>query len=152
MIVRRILPVAINRGSNESFTDEPHGGALLANDMHLGIMVPNTWFRASFEFPGANGPEKISGVTLPGAPAIIVGSNGHIAWGFTNSYGDYVDLVDIEIDPDDKERYRSIDGWQNFTHHQEKITIKAGDQEIVDVIGTVWGPVIDPGPDGHLRE
>ena len=25
-----------------------HGGALLANDMHLGLAVPNTWYRASF--------------------------------------------------------------------------------------------------------
>jgi penicillin amidase len=27
------------------------GSAVIANDMHLGIRVPNTWFRASFEYP-----------------------------------------------------------------------------------------------------
>ena len=26
------------------------GSAIVANDMHLGIRVPNTWFRASFEY------------------------------------------------------------------------------------------------------
>ena len=33
----------------------------------------------------------VQGVSLPGLPGIIVGSNGHVAWGFTNSYGDYLD-------------------------------------------------------------
>ncbi len=128
-----------------------HGGALLANDMHLGIRVPNTWFRASFEWPGDDGPQKITGVTLPGAPAIIVGSNSHIAWGFTNSYGDYVDLVDIETDPNNKERYRTADGWKEFTHHQETVNIKGGVNEIIDVTETVWGPVIDVVPNGRSR-
>src|SRR4030095_8260575 len=65
------------------------GAALLANDMHLGLSVPNTWYRASFVWPDSNAPDGIrhlTGLTLPGAPAIVVGSNGRIAWGFTNSY------------------------------------------------------------------
>ena len=35
----------------------------------------------------------ITGVTLPGLPSIVVGSNGHVAWGFTNTGGDWSDLV-----------------------------------------------------------
>ena len=31
-------------------------------------------------------------MTLPGAPLVVAGSNGHVAWGFTNSYGDWVDI------------------------------------------------------------
>ncbi|HEV2844927.1 MAG TPA: penicillin acylase family protein, partial [Thermoanaerobaculia bacterium] len=76
------------------------GRALLANDMHLDIRVPNTWYRASFARPdGAGGTLRMTGVTLPGVPAIVVGSNGHVAWGFTNSYGDWTDLVELEVDP-----------------------------------------------------
>ena len=36
---------------------------------------------------------------------LVVGSNGHVAWGYTNSYGDWTDLVVVEVDPQDPERY-----------------------------------------------
>ena len=35
----------------------------------------------------------------PGVPAIVAGSNGRVAWGFTNSYGDFQDLVRLEPGP-----------------------------------------------------
>src|SRR4029453_4769885 len=78
------------------------GGALVANDMHLTIRVPNTWYRADFEWPDpANSaePNRVIGVTLPGVPAVVVGSNTHIAWGFTNTYADWSDLVLLDVDP-----------------------------------------------------
>ena len=37
------------------------------------------------------GKLDVSGFTLPGLPAVVVGSNGHVAWGFTNSYIDSAD-------------------------------------------------------------
>jgi penicillin amidase len=66
------------------------GAAIVADDMHLGISLPAIWYRAALQFPdGKGGQRRIVGVTLPGAPVVVVGSNGHVAWGFTNSYGDY---------------------------------------------------------------
>ena len=70
------------------------GGALVANDMHLGLNVPNIWYRARFVVEGDG--LDVAGVTLPGVPAIVAGSNGHVAWGFTNSYGDFQDLIRLE--------------------------------------------------------
>src|SRR5262249_49375329 len=89
------------------------GRALLANDMHLVVRVPNTWYRASLEWrDGANAAShRLIGVTLPGVPAVVVGSNTHVAWGFTNSQGDWSDIVLLEIDPNDSNRYRTPDGW-----------------------------------------
>ena len=66
-----------------------HGGALVANDMHLGLGVPNIWYRASLMLAG----RASTGVSLPGVPALIVGSNGKVAWGFTNSYTATSDAV-----------------------------------------------------------
>jgi hypothetical protein len=83
-----------------SLTDS--GAAMLANDMHLGLRVPNIWFRARLRYPDParpNGQRDVNGVSLPGTPAIIVGSNGQIAWGFTNSYGDWLDWVRVLRDP-----------------------------------------------------
>jgi penicillin amidase len=66
-----------------------NGGALVAGDMHLNLRVPNVWYRARLRI----GSElDLNGVTLPGAPLLVAGSNGHIAWGFTNSYGDWLDI------------------------------------------------------------
>jgi len=70
------------------------GAALIANDMHLGQRVPPVWYHARLRTAaGADGPAlDLNGVTLPGAPLVVAGSNGHVAWGFTNSYGDWVDV------------------------------------------------------------
>jgi penicillin amidase len=67
------------------------GVALIANDMHLDLGVPAVWYPARLRVSGEPGLD-LAGVTLPGTPALVAGSNGHIAWGFTNSYGDFTDL------------------------------------------------------------
>jgi penicillin G amidase len=66
------------------------GVALIANDMHLDLGVPVVWYPARLRVSGEPGLD-ITGVTLPGTPAVVAGSNGHVAWGFTNSYGDFTD-------------------------------------------------------------
>jgi len=92
-----------------------NGSALLANDMHLHLGVPNIWYRASLiwseetpnpeprtESPRPGDAHRVTGVTLPGTPLVIAGSNGRIAWGFTNSFADTTDIVIVEpsrIDP-----------------------------------------------------
>jgi penicillin G amidase len=67
------------------------GVALIANDMHLDLGVPAVWYPARLKVTG-NPLVDVTGVTLPGTPAVAAGSNGQVAWGFTNSYGDFSDL------------------------------------------------------------
>lgn len=71
------------------------GAALIANDMHLGLRVPPVWYRARLRMPAQAGVPglDLNGVTLPGAPLLVAGSNGRIAWGFTNSYGNWFDVA-----------------------------------------------------------
>lgn len=129
------------------------GHALVANDMHLGIRVPNTWYRAVFEWraTGDPSPHRLMGLTLPGVPALVTGSNGHVAWGFTNTYADWSDIVLLEIDPGDPERYRTPDGWQRFDHYEETITVAGGPPERMSVRWTRWGPVLPPDAAGRPR-
>ncbi len=80
------------------------GAALVANDMHLGLRVPAIWYRARLVVPASSGVAAeldAIGVTLPGVPAIVAGSNRHIAWGYTNSYGDWSDVRQIPCDQPD---------------------------------------------------
>jgi len=66
-----------------------------------------------------------------------------VAWGFTNSVGDWNDLVVIEPDPADRSRYLTPDGPRPFERHRERIVVKGAPDETVEVISTIWGPVID---------
>jgi len=129
------------------------GRALLANDMHLGLSLPNTWYRASFAWPDdeGQGEIRVTGVTLPGAPAMVVGSNGHVAWGFTNSYADLSDLVVLEDDPAGPARYLTPEGPRAIEHHAEVIRIKGAADERLDVAWTRWGPLVDRDHHGRRR-
>jgi penicillin amidase len=73
------------------------GAALIANDMHLGQRVPPVWYHARLTVKGGSGEPALdlNGVTLPGAPLLVAGSNGYIAWGFTNSYGSWLSVSEL---------------------------------------------------------
>ena len=135
-------------GSNNWAVDGAHsasGAALVANDMHLDIGVPIIWYRASIAFPDPLQPgitARISGVTLPGLPSMVVGSNGHVAWGFTNSGGDWSDLVRIESDARDPSRYLTPDGPLAFEVITESIAVKGSMPETIRIRQTVWGPIV----------
>ncbi|GLX84456.1 peptidase [Thalassotalea loyana] len=122
--------------------------AIVANDMHLGIRVPNTWFRASIQFKNGNETIKVTGTTLPGAPNIITGSNGKIAWGYTNSYGDWSDIIELKLN-ESGNQYLTPEGWRSFTYIPQVIAIKDKPSEEIMVQETIWGPVIG---ENHLKQ
>src|SRR6185369_14427010 len=64
------------------------GKPLLANDPHLGLNLPSTWYLARIEFEG----RVLAGATAPGVPVVVIGRNDHVAWGFTTAYADTQDL------------------------------------------------------------
>jgi penicillin amidase len=132
-------------GSNNWAVSGAHtasGAPLLADDMHLGIGVPNTWYRATLAWSDAQGKHEVTGVTLPGTPAVIVGSNTRVAWGFTNSEGDWSDLVLVEPDPGDADAYRTPEGPRRFERTTERIKVKDAPDETLEVVGTIWGPIV----------
>ena len=118
------------------------GRALVANDMHLKLRMPNIWYRMRFVVNGSAAPLDATGVTLPGTPAIVAGSTGKVAWGFTNSYGDWSDRVLLELEPGNPGRYRTPEGYRPFTVHDEVIEVK-GRAVRFPVRWTIWGPVVN---------
>ena len=118
--------------------------------MHLGIRVPNTWFRASFEYQADDQNQvKVTGATLPGTPNIIIGSNGHIAWGFTNSYGDWSDVIVLETNADNSQ-YLTPDGYKSFKERKQIIAVKGQEAINITLSDTIWGPVIGENEQGQL--
>lgn len=120
------------------------GRALVANDMHLPLGVPTTWFRARMVWPGGD----LTGVTLPGTPAMVAGSTGRVAWGFTNSYGDWSDLVILETDGNG---YRTPDGPRPFELIDEALDVRGAEPVVMEIRSTIWGPVVDQDHRGRPR-
>ncbi|WP_414664561.1 penicillin acylase family protein [Horticoccus sp. 23ND18S-11] len=121
-------------------THTASGAAMLANDMHLDYMVPTTWYRASLEYAG----RTVTGVTLPGTPAVVAGSNGRVAWGFTNSYVDTGDLVVVELNTIAPTLYRvpDRDALVPIEQRRETFKVKGGKDVVEDFAWTVWGPIV----------
>jgi penicillin amidase len=125
--------------------------ALVANDMHLNLRVPNIWFRARLVYPNTRRHGEtvdLIGVTLPGVPALVAGSNRHVAWAFTNSYGDWMDWVRVVPDAADKTRYHSKSGTQPLQVTTETIKVHGAADESLEVRDTEWGPVLGEDTDG----
>ena len=131
--------VAGSRSSN--------GAAIVSDDMHLGLQLPNIWYRLTLRFPdGKGGQRRIAGVSLPGAPpTVIAGSNGQVAWGFTNSYADLVDLVVLARDPAHPGQVRLPTGWETPVSHVELIAVKGARPERLVVLDTSLGPIRTAG-------
>jgi penicillin amidase len=143
------------RGSNNwvvAGSRTKDGRAILANDMHLGLSVPNIWYRASVTRPHLGRDLTVTGVTLPGVPSMIAGSNGSIAWGFTNTTADWTDRVVLEVVGDgDSARYQAGGGLREFDTHIETIAIDGEPSETLTVRNTIWGPVDGPDAQGRLH-
>jgi penicillin G amidase len=117
--------------------------ALLANDMHLSLRLPHIWYRARLIVESGSEARDLVGVTLPGLPMLIAGSNGHIAWGYTNSYGDWSDIVIVEPDPQNEDRYLTDSGSEPFENRDETLKVRDGSDAWLVVQTTRWGPVVE---------
>jgi penicillin amidase len=127
-----------------------NGAGMVACDMHLNFSVPTIWYRAAFKFIDTEGePIHIIGATLPGTPFMAVGSNQHIAWGFTNGYIDTTDLVMVSPNPNNEKEYLTINGPVPFESHSEQINIKGEPPETFIINKTIWGPILSETFYGH---
>lgn len=126
------------------------GRALMSNDMHLGHRVPNIWYQLRLIVRGDDARD-IAGVSLPGTPFISAGSNGSVAWGFTNSYGDWSDAVLLRAGATPG-TYRTPERDREFEIHRERIEVKDGEPHTYEIRETIWGPVDDliDYPDGEI--
>lgn len=105
------------------------GAAMLADDMHLGLSVPGIWYRAQLEWVHDAKALRVAGVSLPGLPAIVAGSNGSLAWGFTNAYGQWFDWI-------------RLPAGATTQHRTEQLQVKGGDPVNLDVEEFEGAPVV----------
>ncbi len=122
------------------------GKPILANDPHLNLGAPGIWYLVRLEAPGV----LYAGATAPGAPALVLGHNGNVAWGFTTTGADAADLFVERIDPGDASRYLTPGGSQPFETREEVLQVKGQRPETLVVRRTRHGAVISD-VDGAAR-
>lgn len=111
--------------------------AILCNDPHLGLNLPSIWYELHVTAPGMNA----YGVSIPGAPGIIIGFNDSISWGFTNNYRDVKDFYEIKSsDP----RLYVFDGKEiPFNYRYEAIYVKGKKEPFMDTVRfSIQGPLM----------
>jgi penicillin amidase len=127
--------------TGRSMARTARSGAIVANDMHLSIGVPIIWYRASMVFRSAEPATSASPASRFPASRLVVGSNGHVAWGFTNTGGDWSDLVRIEPDPRDPKKYLTPTGRSRSTSSKKPSRPRAAVED-VPIRWTIWGPIV----------
>jgi penicillin amidase len=113
------------------------GAALLANDPHLLHMQPARWYIIHLAAPGLN----VAGVSVPGAPAVVIGHNERIAWGLTNLMADDVDFFVEDINYRDS-TYRIGERRFPLQVRTDSIFVKDSIPVVMQISATVHGPVI----------
>ena len=142
--VDKVIPGSNNWAVGGSLTET--GAAIVADDMHLGLGVPNIWYRVRLLIGDAD--TDITGVSLPGVAAMVVGSNTHIAWGFTNSQTDTQDIIYLDWIEEAEGVYQTPGGPASIENVTEVICSNSGSCIDFVIRETIWGPVLET-PD-HL--
>ncbi|QNL49429.1 penicillin acylase family protein [Olivibacter sp. SDN3] len=129
-----------NIGSNNwavSSKKSNTGKPILANDPHLNLTLPSIWYQIQL----ANGSNNSYGVSIPGAPCVIIGFNRSVAWGVTNVGSDVLDWYQITFKDDQKDLYLYDKQWLKTTKKIEEIKIRAGETVYDTVYYTHYGPI-----------
>ncbi len=120
-------------GGSKTVTGHP----MLCNDPHLTTSLPSIWYAIHLNGPDVN----TMGVSLPGAPGVIIGFNDSIAWGVTNAQRDLVDWYRIDFVNSKAGQYLLDGQTVNAEKRIETIKIRNHEPFTDTVIYTRWGPV-----------
>ena len=116
------------------------GSAIIANDPHLGISLPNIWLIAGLKSPSYH----VVGLMVPGLPFVAVGRNTDIAWGGTNMRSAASDLIDV-----------SSLAPELITSREEEAKVRWWFDDTLTIRESPYGPVISdadvvPNREGEL--
>ncbi|MBA2620721.1 MAG: penicillin acylase family protein [Acidobacteria bacterium] len=118
------------------------GKPILANDPHLPANAPSVWYLVNLSTANS----RVSGVTFPGIPGVVLGHNENIAWGATNLGPD---VQDIYVETfNEKGQVKTASGWADAKKRSEEIKVRKNvlspetDTEILNVLETKNGVVI----------
>ena len=112
--------------------------AILCNDPHLAFSEPMKWYMAVIHTPDMD----VMGVTLSGAPGIIIGRNRDIAWGMTNVMADDADFLVERVDSVDNNFYWYDGKRFPFDVKTDTVFVRDSGRVVFQKKLTVHGPVV----------
>lgn len=136
----KIPPTDPTVGSNNwavSGSKTASGAPILCSDPHLNLSLPSIWFAIQLKTPNMN----VMGVSLPGAPHVIIGFTDSISWAVTNAQRDLVDWYSIEFKDKTKNEYKLDSHWVKSNKVIETFAVRGREAFQDTVIYTHWGPV-----------
>ncbi len=114
------------------------GNPLLANDPHLDLTLPAIWYQVQLVSNDMN----VCGVSIPGAPGVIIGFNKDVAWGVTNVGADVLDWYQIKFKDNTHKEYWYNNKWNPVKIRIENIKVSNGKTITDTVYYTHHGPVV----------
>ena len=101
------------------------GYTRIAINSHQPWTGPVAWYAAHLH---SEEGWNMNGGLFPGSPVIFVGHNENIGWSHTVNSPDLIDVYELEIHPEDKNRYYIHGSWEELEVREARITVK------------LWGP------------
>ncbi|MER7185787.1 penicillin acylase family protein [Streptomyces hyaluromycini] len=128
-------------GSNSWVVGGEHtitGKPLLANDPHLSASLPSVWYQMGLHCTTVSSKCQydVTGYTFAGMPGVVIGHNGDIAWGMTNSG---VDVTDLYLEKLSGDGYLYDGKTKPFTTRTETIKVAGGTSKKIVVRQTADG-------------
>lgn len=111
---------------------------LLAGDPHLNAERPGVWYAA--HLASADGLD-VAGLTLAGAPGVLIGHNGRVAWSITMNQADDADLFLEKVD-EAKGAWLRGSEWVPCERRTETIRVKGAPDAVEEVLRTAHGPIV----------
>ncbi len=114
------------------------GYPMLANDPHLDLTLPSIWYQIQM----ASNDVNAYGVSIPGAPGIVIGFNANVAWGVTNVAANVMDWYHIKFKDHSQQEYWYDNKWNLVKPRIETIAVRGGKIIVDTVYYTHHGPIV----------
>ncbi len=140
--VTNSMPVPAFIGSNSwviSAKKTSTGKVLFANDPHIGFSQPAIWYEAHISTPNY----KLYGYYLAGVPFPLLGHNRNFAYGLTMFENDDINFYAEENHPSEEGKYKTPDGYSDYTIKQKTIKVRSSDDVLFEVKSSRHGPILN---------
>jgi len=138
----------LEQGSNNwaiSATRSETGRPIMASDPHRAHSLPSLRHIVHLTCPDLD----VIGAGEPALPGISIGHNGHAAFSLTIFRIDQEDLVVLETDPADPDRYRWQGGWRRMEVVEEMVPVRGQADQRVVLKFTELGAIVKEVQDAH---
>ncbi|WP_422090309.1 penicillin acylase family protein [Tenacibaculum ovolyticum] len=136
------LPISPFIGSN-SWVLGPektkNGKVIFANDPHIGFSQPSVWYQAHIKTP----TYEIYGFNLALTPFPLLGHNRNYAYGLTMFENDDIDFYYEQNNPNNKQEYKTIDGYRKYKLIDKAIKVKNGVDTTFQIKVSKHGPIMN---------